>query len=1119
MNTGRGNSDDDTKQERSGRGFNPRVTGLLVAFAIALIGGGVVLFVALLSKPEADEPVRVTRPTDDDGEPTDITAVGSTSEARIQVEDKNRPGRVAADLFFKRLDQAGGGAYDALEPRAFIYLADGRTIFVRSDTGRVRMPTQSDAPESGEFSGNGLLLVFPPRSPGSSARPIDPDRDEPGLVATFNTASFDTVLLELSTRDELTIQTPEFRSVMQGALIRGNQAEERIEFARFGPGWFRHCAGDRTDGPTADPDSPAPSPDTPPNRLAQGNAGTSPEPARAPLVDPRPDAQQPGDAKPPKQDHYRTHFTGAVTLVQDRRKIAGDALTVWSRFIDNKLPEGALGRPAPAQRNTTSAALSPPHAAGIAPLPLRALFPALSLGAANAQTSASRELFTPRPDDIVLTWNREVTTAPIAASTPPKELAEGNHVHARFTSDRNDGNRRITLTDSAIGAIGVCGTLDYAATTRRLALSDGPGIDRVDFVAPSIGRFSGKNLSIDLSSGVGQVRGGGTLLSLQSDDATVVPEADPDAPLPEGAMRRISWLDQADFVFHPPAGERGLDGLLNTACFTGEVLARDNWSSLSGDFLKVDFDRFEPQPGTYRTSLRHLRLQGGDGPALAVGAPSPKRADPARPLPPLDPYIEAETLDIEFKRRSDDRADVDPTLVVARGTSGEGKGKHFVTVADDKVRLTTMNLVAELRPDSNGKIAVGDLVAEGQLRVERNDGVWAAADKLVASGADRWADLTAEDPTDTPVALALADRSIIRGPQVHLEDGPGVLHVFGVGTFDHLQPLTDAPSINPALAAQADPDIPPGMMRVRASWSRSMLFVNQTGRIECHGDAEVSARSAVEGRVARCERLLLDISPADEPKPASLTTAPVAVGSDLFGDMGDRRLLRAELVGASLEREGGAPASVKAWTFGLSGAGERTFDRVLYLESARIGTDEDTGVITVPEAGTGLIFDAGRQPAAPGSAGTNSPSVGPSGDTRFRWNKSLAFDRKAGELMLLDSVELEHLALGGSDKIVMRSQSLGARFDPGPGGGGRLLSATCGGGAIAESGTQLLTADEFIYDGLTDTIRATTTSDQPVMLTDTRRAAPVVAKSLIWDRRADRIEVVEPMPVIAPMGK
>jgi hypothetical protein len=39
------------------------------------------------------------------------------------------------------------------------------------------------------------------------------------------------------------------------------------------------------------------------------------------------------------------------------------------------------------------------------------------------------------------------------------------------------------------------------------------------------------------------------------------------------------------------------------------------------------------------------------------------------------------------------------------------------------------------------------------------------------------------------------------------------------------------------------------------------------------------------------------------------------------------------------------------------------------------------------------------------------------------------------------------------------------------------------------------------------------------MFTDTRRGAPVLAKRLTWDRRTDRIEVQEPMPVTGPMNR
>jgi hypothetical protein len=307
-----------------------------------------------------------------------------------------------------------------------------------------------------------------------------------------------------------------------------------------------------------------------------------------------------------------------------------------------------------------------------------------------------------------------------------------------------------------------------------------------------------------------------------------------------------------------------------------------------------------------------------------------------------------------------------------------------------------------------------------------------------------------------------------------------------------------------------------------------MLFVNATGRIECHGDAEVSARSAADGQVARCERLLLNITPETKntgaaPTPSlqasPATAAASPLGDTLLSDMGDRRMLSAEMIGAITEHDGGAAASVKSWTFGLSPAGERTFDQVLYLESPRITTDETTGMLTVPEAGTGLIFDAGKQAATAGSSGAAAPSVGPSGDTRFRWKKNLTFSRTNGELKMLEDVELEHLAIGSTSKITMRCSDLTAHMNTQKNAGGKLLSATCGGGAMAESGTQLLTADEFIYDGVADSIRAVSKSDRPVVLNDTKRAAPVQAKTLLWDRRTDRIEVLEPMPVIGPIGK
>jgi len=1082
---------------------SPRSTGLLIALAFALIGAGVVLFVALINKPASPLDAAKRSAVPDAEEPTDITSVGGTTDARIQVVDKKRPGRVASDFLFRKLNPIGGGTYDVSEPRAYLYLVDGRTIYVRSDTGRIRLPSQSDAPESGEFTGNGLVLVFPARQAGDT-RPLDVERDTPGLVAHFKAASFDTVLLEVSTRDEVTIETDESVAVMQGALVRGNQVQERLEFARLGPGDFRYRI-DRNQ-PAATP-SPLAFTAAPPAPISTG-AGTalatkSDDPASRPsstLAPAESDSKSASAAllptpQPAKEDLYRAYFTGGVTVTQSTRQLTSDTLTVWTRFLDNKLPEGVFGARSESSDRGMDIDSGPRDFASTLPLPIVAMIPALAIATAGPANS----LFAPRSSDVILAWRTEVTTAPLSASPVPKELTEGNHLHVRFTSDKPGGESRVTITDSEIRAIGVCATLDYAATSRLLVLSNSESWDRVDMTAPALGRMVGPNISFNLGSGVGQIRGPGMLLSLQSDRPTVVPPADPDAPLPDDAFRQVTWTDQADFKLF--SRNNRVEDLLEEARFTGNARARDHSSLLAGDFLAIEFDRIERSGSKPRSSPKRLQIQGH---AVAIGGPSPKHTDWDRPLPALDPNLMADMLDIRFKPSASARQDVDPTSLTASGR---------VRISDRNSSMNAGRLVAELVRQGDDEIGVGDLVAEGGVRIDRKDGVWTTADKLVASGTERWADLTGGS-----VALGRGDGSVIRGPQAHLEEATGLLRIFGAGSFEHTQFSESASRADPLLAALADPDVLPSTMKIRATWSRAMMFENYSGRIECHGDTEVSARSAIDGRVARCERLLLNITPESNLDSGPLPALP-APGGSLLKDMNERQLITAEMIGSALERDGGALASVKTWRYGFSPAGERTFDQVLYLEAPRLLTDEQTGTLTVPSAGRGLAFDAGMQAATAGSAGAGSPTVGSSGDSSFTWHESLVFVRTTGDLKMLRDVELQHLPLGAAEKIIMRCNDLTGRFDTQQNGGGRLLFAKCIDGAYAESGSRTLTADEFNYDGLTDVITATSTSELPVAINDTNRAAPLLAKRLIWDRRIDRIEIQEPMPITAPMTK
>lgn len=1107
----------------------------MIALAMALIGLGVVLLVALGNSSGGAPAVsprdsQAQGPSDD--EAVDITAVGGTTDARIQIEDKKRPGRIQAELLFSRLDPIGQGVYDVRQPRAWIFQPDGRTIYVRADEGTIKLPSRSDAPESGEFRGEGLVLMFPAREPGDS-RPIDVEQDTPSLVARFTAASFDTVLLEATSKDRIEIQTPESSASFVGLFVRANQVEERIEVARLGPGTFRYRT--ERDKPAAAPaepdtDTPAPEPRRPrPPRSAQPLEPTAPE-------------------EPARQTLYRTVFTGGVTLNQASREMVSDTLRIWTRLIDNKLPEGALGE---VERSATASAATPAHAptasaSATPPMPLRAAIPALAM-AQSSPATAPRALFTERQADVILTWQGEVNLAPLANDPAPPQLSDGNHVFASFTAEAAGGESRVTMLDAATGAIGACGQLDYAATTRELALlgADKPGLmDRIDLTVPAAGRVVGPRLTLNLASGIGQVPGAGVLLSWQSSQTTVMPEADPDAPIPAWAERRISWSDQADFEFFTRDGQA--EDVLKAAAFTGDVLALDQSSMLAGDFLRAEFQRVESAPDAAEPAKKprarsipsRLRIEGR---ALAVGGPSPRRMDADRPLPPFDPYIAGDEIDVLFAPVT--LAAGDATRTESVPTAARASGNVFV--ADRTSSLAAASLVAELiqkrrdgQTSGSGDTTVGDVLAEGRVRITREGGVWAEADKLVASADERWAHLTGES-----VALGRADESVIRGPVAHLEESIGLLHIFGPGSFEHLQPSDAAMTADPRLAAIAaaeSPPIPAGLSRLRTTWTDEMSFTNLTGRIECRGGVEATVRSAVEGQTALCEHLLMHITPAalpDDfigPPPEQVALAADAaagsgnagpsLGAGMIADLGDRQLLRAEMIGGAGEPK--APASVKSWKYGVreaaspDGVPERVFDQVFYIESSRLIGDERRGVITAPDRGRALMFDAGRGGSASDSAASGrGPEVQAAGDTRLTWAERMTFDRGSGQVRLLQEVEVEHLPLGESEKLVLRCPDLLANFDMGRGAGGRLLSATAEGGALASSGPRQLTADRFTYDATIDTLTALSVSDTPVMVTDTRLAAPTLARKIRWDRRTDRIEVLEPMPISVPLRK
>src|ERR1051326_4444999 len=97
-----------------------RMTGLLIAAAFALIGAGVVLFVAMSHRsagPSTPLPGNVVDigkpppPAPGTGGPGDHPQLQESGAARLQFVDKNDPERLSSELADEKLDPVGPGSY------------------------------------------------------------------------------------------------------------------------------------------------------------------------------------------------------------------------------------------------------------------------------------------------------------------------------------------------------------------------------------------------------------------------------------------------------------------------------------------------------------------------------------------------------------------------------------------------------------------------------------------------------------------------------------------------------------------------------------------------------------------------------------------------------------------------------------------------------------------------------------------------------------------------------------------------------------------------------------------------------------------------------------------------
>jgi len=402
-----------------------RTAGLALAFlaalaAAALIGWSAYSFIsarnAAAPKPVVEEiPESTAEPIE--GAPEDVADIVDVAESgRVVSVDPENPERVARIFVYDQLDSGAGGRVSIERPRAWIYLEDGGVVVVDASAASLLQPPGAKEPESGRLTGGVTIRFYTParaqfayefRDDSNRERLTQEEFPPPLATARADSFTFDTALGEISTADEVFIESEELRARFIGLRMNLDESRGRLALLRT------ERDGEMTFTPRDDDESGTESGE------ASAVAAASDDAGEADIA------------------LYRAEFEGGLTLAAGARVIESDTLTLWARLAGVALPPGAIATPdgsASAGAETNDA------------------------GAAEAQRQSGME-------SIRLRWSGPLVVRPL--DEQPSELAE-EHVFARFTSPQRGV---VSLRDDDADASATCAALDYRFTSARVALA------------------------------------------------------------------------------------------------------------------------------------------------------------------------------------------------------------------------------------------------------------------------------------------------------------------------------------------------------------------------------------------------------------------------------------------------------------------------------------------------------------------------------------------------------------------------------------------------------------------------------------------------------------------------
>ena len=1023
----------------------------------------------------------------------------------IQIPDKDDPTqqRLAAEILADRYDPDGPTIRLVEKPKAWLFGDNGSAWLIESDRGRFYIPEGENQPREGTLTGNVTARKFDPamRTTGVTAmnRP-DPNLDTPSLIATTDEPlRFNLDILTFETDGRLAITTDTIDFAGRGAYVVLNETRESITTLRVDQGErlvytpLTPPASDPHTDPEAIPQTnttidgptgtladagPNPTSSTSPSAVASSArpANTAPTAAPPTQVPNRPPTQTTTRAQNPhaKIDLYRISFADNVEAVSGPQTITSDTLTVWTRLIDNQLPDRSPGGSA---RTPHEAAMHAAFAAPPASAPQRVGDPVgVENPEAEFQNAASQDPQQSQlqdqpadpegPNPVVLTWDGPLTVEPLTDS--PDELNRGDDLALRFEANNGDVEIVDTTADATANALAA----NYFAQRERVELEGSGG--SIVVASERTGRIEGMNaVEIELASGVITIPTAGVLFGKDHVSAA----ADP-------TPQTIAWSESAAFRFATEDGK--MTDRLERAGFRGRVRGANRDATVDGETLVALFDT-PPDESPRLLQLDVEKAIAKDGRDGSVGG---------------------ETMQVHFARGTYGE-DIDPTRAILTGDAFARR--------TGRESIRGQRIDAALARDSEAHVIVTIAEADGDVAFDDGAGTAGRGDALIADTLEETAVITG--PADPARTWVSRDGTRITGPDIRLNGSARTVEVVGAGTFAH-RGMGDPSS------GQAAP------RSIDAAWTERMSFDDLAGSVLCQGG--VSATSpGPDGSVDTVtgDRLEITLAPVNDSQP-SPTTSPGDTQSAKASENGDR-LRFAEVFGTAA-----SPARVESTRYAPGAAPQdaadpdRPIESLYRLDAPRIRFAAADDRISVPTAGRLFVLD--RSPPDDQAPGKPEPTDkgenpliggdGSRGSTLITWTGSMDFDRTEGRAVVREDARIVNKPIGKPFPSDVIANTITASFHSandgerdGAASTGDLRWAIAEGDALLriENDREIL-ADRLIYDPENRRIQALGENGNRVEITDLARGSVQNARAIIWDLAIDRITFTNPGAIISP---